>query len=106
MLRDTPFPLYKYRGLSGPYGRIAVENAILNSRLFWQSPLSFNDPFDCNPVVYFGENDGERRRFLNMVATRKPLDGSRYIRRSHRRKLGNVKPQFMLRAKGPLGRGG
>lgn len=43
--------LYKYRSLAAPFGRETAENIVVHSRMFWQSPTAFNDPFDCAPVL-------------------------------------------------------
>lgn len=64
MKDDTAQRIYKYRSLGGDFGHQAIENSILYDRLWWQSPLEFNDPFDCDPVFFFGENDKQRREFL------------------------------------------
>ena len=55
--------LYKYRSLAPAYGRDFIDNVILHNRMWWQSPTSFNDPFDCDPVLVFGENAAERKQF-------------------------------------------
>jgi hypothetical protein len=55
--------IYKYISLSGEFGRDAIKNAIEKNRLYWQSPVLFNDPFDCYPVLYFGESKKDTAAF-------------------------------------------
>ena len=60
--------LYKYRSLAPQSerpraGREAAENIIRLNRIYWQSPLAFNDPFDCNPALIFGTNSASRVNF-------------------------------------------
>lgn len=48
-LDDLPKHFYKYRSLRGDEMQRTLD-IIENNRLFWSSPLDFNDPFDCLPV--------------------------------------------------------
>ncbi len=60
---DVPETLFKYRSLEEPFGRRTVQDVVLRQRIFWQNPLQFNDPLDCNPVYYFGDTVQEREAF-------------------------------------------
>ena len=48
-VEDIPEHFYKYRSLAGSQSEF-TEKIIINSELYWASPLTFNDPFDCAPV--------------------------------------------------------
>ncbi len=92
MDRDEFIHLYKYRTLADPYGRKTAEDIVLHHRMFWQSPLEFNDPFDCDPVVVFGTNDTERRQWIRRVNGNSIGSTNRYQRRSKKRELENKTP--------------
>ncbi len=80
--------LYKYRALTGAYGLSNVEDIILRNRMRWQSPTSFNDPFDCAPELIFGMDKQERKRFAKEAANKAAKNSNR----SDRRKLSaNIK---------------
>jgi hypothetical protein len=64
---DQLLNLYKYRSLAPPYGRETAENIIRHNRMFWQSPLAFNDPFDCDPVGFFGKSKASRVEYAKRV---------------------------------------
>jgi hypothetical protein len=49
MSQNHPIALYKYKDLSGD-GISHVEDMLRNHRLWYSSPLNFNDPFDCRCV--------------------------------------------------------
>lgn len=93
-MRDTTLRLYKYRGLSGQFGREAVEKAILHGQLYWQSPTAFNDPFDCLPVLYYGDNEKQRRQFRARAAAA-VYGGPRPERRRRQREMGAMPPREM-----------
>jgi len=46
MTLDQPTALYKYKDISGD-GIEHVEGMLRNSQVWFASPLTFNDPFDC-----------------------------------------------------------
>lgn len=82
--------IYKYRSLSGQHGREAIEHALMRNELYWQSPVDFNDPFDCIPVLYFGDNASQRQEFHKRAATKVYNDQPRVSRRQHYRRMGKV----------------
>jgi hypothetical protein len=84
--------LYKYRSLEGPYGFANIEDIILNNRMRWQSPLDFNDPFDCLPYTTFGTNKLERQRYIHDLVNRKMPDAPRAARRTRERELNRRTP--------------
>ena len=87
MRNEQCIAIYKYRSLTGQYGRESVERAIINNELYWQSPLQFNDPFDCLPKLYFGD-DGDQRKAFYTRASKKVFEGqTRASRRRHRRNM-------------------
>ena len=67
-VEDIPNHFYKYRSLDKASKAYTLD-ILLNNRLYWPSPLSFNDPFDCMPCYV---NEGSRlkreasfRRLIN-----------------------------------------
>lgn len=51
---NLPPILYKYRSLNGNSQERTLD-IIQNCRLYWPSPIDFNDPFDCRPLhIYEG----------------------------------------------------
>ena len=79
--------LYKYRSLSGNHGRDTAQNIILHHRMFWQSPLEFNDPFDCDPVVIFGRSEKERLDWIKRANASNVDITNRLQRRNKKREL-------------------
>lgn len=79
--------LYKYRSLSGQNGREAIKRVIMHYELYWQSPAGFNDPFDCIPVLYFGDNAAQRKEFHARAAAQVYDGQPRAVRRRHRRNM-------------------
>lgn len=84
--------LFKYRSLAPPFGRDFLTNVIQNDRMWWQSPLAFNDPFDCHPVLIFGENAGQRVAFAKR-ASKNLKSIPRQQRRSQARELLKKRPE-------------
>lgn len=79
---DSDFhEIFKYRSLRGQYGRDFVEDVIVHSRMYWADPLSFNDPFDCSPFLYFGNTSRERERFVKRIVPIHMPNASRLQRR-------------------------
>lgn len=48
-LDDIPAHFYKYRSLSSEQSEF-TRKIFIGNELYWASPLTFNDPFDCAPV--------------------------------------------------------
>lgn len=69
--------MYRYRHFAPPYGRESIERAIRDNELYYSCPTAFNDPFDCNPVTYFGDSTRERLEFAERANKRinKPRNG-------------------------------
>jgi Protein of unknown function (DUF2971) len=93
-MRDRTLRLYKYISLAGDYGREAVKRAILQNQLYWQSPNSFNDPFDCLPVLHFGDDNRDRRQFYSRAA-KLVCGGPRPQRRNQQRKMSAIPARQM-----------
>lgn len=87
--------IYKYRSLSGQYGREAIERALTHNELYWQSPVEFNDPFDCTPVLYLGDNAAQRKEFYARAAAQVYNGQPRTTRRRHRRGMDVVPAAHM-----------
>jgi Protein of unknown function (DUF2971) len=90
MQNNRCIQIYKYRSLSGQYGREAIERALLHNELYWQSPVSFNDPFDCAPVLYFGDNNAQREGFYKRAAKQVYNAEPRASRRRHCKEMASV----------------
>jgi Protein of unknown function (DUF2971) len=90
--------IYKYRSLSGKYGQEAIERALTRNQLYWQSPAEFNDPFDCIPVLYYGDNDAQRRNFVRRAAEKVYIREPRPARRQHRKDMNKVPATHMERS--------
>ena len=79
--------IYKYRSLSGEYGRSEAENIILNSLMYWQSPSRFNDPFDCAPRFSVSRSMSSKKKLIDRAVKNNMIGHSRRERRSRRSKL-------------------
>ena len=89
MRNNQTLRLYKYQNLGGEHGHRAIERALLANELYWQSPLKFNDPFDCLPVLYFGDSASQRKLFHRRAAAQL-VDGPRRMRRQKQREMNAV----------------
>ena len=72
MKNQTPNILYRYRDLSGK-NRDRVRQLIRDSVLYFASPDSFNDPFDCK--IYYtssGSLSDIRRKYLKLCKKYEP----------------------------------
>lgn len=94
MRNNETIRIYKYRNLTGKFGREAVEKAISENMLYWQSPLSFNDPFDSIPVLYYGDNERQRRQFYNR-GVKAFGGGNRAARRQSQKPMRAMPPRRM-----------
>lgn len=87
MHENSCIQIFKYRSLSGQFGRESVERAIVDNLLYWQTPALFNDPFDCNPVLFLGKSRKQRAKFFNKASAEVYRNQSRSVRRFHRRNM-------------------
>jgi hypothetical protein len=95
MRNSRCIPLYKFRSLSGQYGREAIERAVTRNELWWQTPAEFNDPFDCIPVLYFGDSNADRLAFLKRAAAHAYPDLIRADRRRNQLGMQKMPPAEM-----------
>jgi len=80
-LQDKPQFLYKFRALDGASAHYTSE--IIRKRSLWFSkPLSFNDPFDCVPVVSTAATDAEFKAYLDRLYKKHNPTMSREQRRA------------------------
>jgi|TARA_R110002012_G_scaffold111201_4_gene256041 hypothetical protein len=79
--------LYRYRSLAGDFGRATAENILLENRMWWASPVDFNDPMDCRPNLIFGRNARDRQRWARRATTNQLQDNPKYERRRAERAL-------------------
>jgi len=87
--------LYKYRSLSGPYGRQNVVDIILSNSMRWQSPAAFNDPFDCVPQFDTNISDAAFKEWMKDAHKRSTLVIPRGQRRAAITRKTNSKPAFI-----------
>ncbi|MEA3030998.1 MAG: hypothetical protein QOG13_2323 [Sphingomonadales bacterium] len=78
--------LYKYRSLRTATDVEYVCDTIMEGRLYWSSPLSFNDPFDCVPVHIYKGSKAEHRQNAWVSTQAFGADKSRAERRQMRAK--------------------
>lgn len=70
LIGDLPLRrLYKFWSLRSEYGREAITAALRHNRLWWASPSTFNDPYDCRPRMTYSAGPLKRaaiaRRIMN-----------------------------------------
>lgn len=65
-MHDDIEMLYKYRSLSGE-NRDFVKRIILESEIFFPSPVNFNDPFDCKVQLSMNGNDYDWELFIQRL---------------------------------------
>lgn len=58
MSRKLPSKFYKYRSLSGSSAWNTIKT-IIDNNIYFSSPASFNDIFDCSPVLNCSSTDEE-----------------------------------------------
>ena len=88
-----PPRLYKYRSLEGP-SLEHFEGVVLKNQIWWASPLTFNDPFDCFPSVDVSGSSAERAKWLKLRVNRNYPDLSRQQRRLKMRELAPATKQL------------
>lgn len=87
--------LYKYRSLRFEEDAQHVCDSIVGSRLYWASPLSFNDPFDCVPTYIYKGTKAEHlqnaRRSVEVLGVGRPRGERRQmLAKGRRRKSGEI----------------
>jgi len=81
----APSRLYKYRSLATAQDLQWVCKTISDHRLFWPSPLLFNDPFDCVPAHVYAGTKAQHERNARMSAQALGRGKSRLQRRMMKR---------------------
>ncbi len=79
-LADLPRFFYKYRSLSGQSFDF-TKKIVLDSELYWSSPLDFNDPFDSSPTHRVIGNRRKQISFYRQLMKRHNPNQSRNERR-------------------------
>ena len=107
--KDIPDRFYKYRSLSADSIQYTLD-IIENCRLYWPSPLDFNDPFDCSPaheyrgtlkqkiasanrsaeILGMGKSRKERRQMRMKALKRKPSEITDIMKQSSRNLMANI----------------
>lgn len=70
---ECPDQFYKYRSLEGS-ALAFVERTICHSELYFSTPSSFNDPFDCHPTFVLEGNEDEISQVYARVLQRRNGD--------------------------------
>jgi Protein of unknown function (DUF2971) len=84
---DLPPPrLYKYRSLAND-GINHLRDTVLNHRIWWASPSTFNDPYDCYPVIDLSGCEVEIKQWVTLQVERHYGSSSRQVRRHKIREL-------------------
>lgn len=84
--------LYRYRSLSGEFGRATAEDIIVNSRMYWSSPTAFNDPMDCRPHFVFGNSRRDQLAWARDAIRRNFPNAGRHERKGLERRLLDAGP--------------
>lgn len=80
-VEDIPGSFFKYRPLGGDPAQMKwLIDTITDDRLYWPSPLQFNDPFDCVPI-YRSPAGKALRKFAARLHKKNEPHSSRKARR-------------------------
>lgn len=74
---NEPQHLYKYRPASSDADIAKLIEVLVDRRVWFASPLTFNDPFDCYPSAVITGTKAERRRKLAASFTKAKIEVSR-----------------------------
>lgn len=70
---QIPQYLYKYLSFASPHGAAAIENAIVNRRVYFPYVSQFNDPMEMSPVlVYEGSPKALRKDYERLIKLHAP----------------------------------
>jgi hypothetical protein len=93
---DLPPPrLYKYRSLADK-GLEYFEDIVLKHRIWWPSPSTFNDPYDCVPVIDLSGSDAELMRWTKAQVLRNFPLLTRQLRRQKEREIARSMRQHVI----------
>jgi hypothetical protein len=90
-----PPRLYKYRSLADK-GLEYFEDIVLKHRILWPSPSTFNDPYDCFPVIDLSGSDAELMCCAKAQVQRKFPSLSRQSRRQKEREIARSMRQRVI----------
>lgn len=82
---EVPPQLFKYRSISSVEAMQRTLDVIRECRLYWPSPLQFNDPFDCAPAQIYEGSKQEHARNAQRSAVRLGRGRPRHERRQMKR---------------------
>jgi len=83
-MANSPKYLYRYRSLDGD-AKEWVRESILDSKHYFSSPKSFNDPFDCRPVFSLEATKAELISYYEKILSHQIPTMSREQRRAQAR---------------------
>ena len=69
-MNARPQKFYRYRHLQGKH-REWTKQILINSKLYFSSPLSFNDPFDCKVLFQYSLSFKELKKKFNTLLKKK-----------------------------------
>lgn len=67
---SIPQALYKFRPLASEADRKYAREIVVDHKLYFPSPLQFNDPFDAVPAIVMGGDRAARRRDIKALTRR------------------------------------
>jgi len=85
-LKDAPKYLYKYFSLTDDKF-CRVEQAIIESKLYFAQPKKFNDPFDCNIPTSFKATQLKAEKYWKGVARRQGDSAGKQMNQMVREKI-------------------
>lgn len=83
--------LYKYRGASSAEDVSKLRDILIQGRIWFATPLSFNDPFDCFPAPIISGSFAKRRKALTASFRESGLGSSRKERRGRSKEVAAMK---------------
>jgi Protein of unknown function (DUF2971) len=90
-----PPRLYKYRSLADN-GLKHLTDVLQNHRIWWSSPATFNDPFDCFPVIDLSGTEAEVKRWSTIQVQRNFPSLTRQIRRQKIREVTQAMRRYVI----------
>lgn len=78
--------LYRYRSLAGQAASF-LERTICGNELYFASPSTFNDPFDCRPSFSMQASNAQLKKYYAGVLSRQATHMNRADRRAESRQI-------------------
>jgi len=68
--KRLPDFLYKFRFFATSHDSTVLERALIGRELYWQSPINFNDPFDCAPTFTYAASKSKKETYEKDIVNR------------------------------------